>query len=67
MYVPDMGYTAAGPITQAALNTIQLAFSEPVSALDITQFTVTLTAAPDTVAAAPPSNSRRLSQVTVGL
>ncbi len=63
MYVPNMVYTAAGPITSAATNFIRIAFSEPISGLDITQFNVTLTASPDTLPNSPQSNSRKLMQV----
>ena len=64
MYVPNMAYTAAGPITSAATNFVRVAFSEPIAGLDITQFNVTLTPAPDSPAAAAPATAaRRLLQV----
>jgi hypothetical protein len=63
MYVPNVAYTAAGPITSAATNYIRLAFSEAILGLDITNFNISLTPAPDTLVAAPNTSSRKLMQV----
>lgn len=63
MYVPNMAYTAAGPITSAATNFVRIAFSEPIIGLDITQFNVTLKASPDTTPTSARSSNRRLKQV----
>ena len=63
MYVPDMAYTAAGPITSAARNFVRIAFSEPIIGLDIAQFNVTLKASPDATTASAKTSSRKLMQV----
>lgn len=63
MYVPDMAYTASGPITNSATNLVRLAFSEPVTGLAVSQFNVTLKRAPDTLATPAAANTRRLHQV----
>ena len=63
MYVPNMAYTAAGPITNAATNFVRVAFSEPIMGLDITQFNATLTPAPDLKRSTPSADNRKLLQV----
>lgn len=64
MYVPNLSYTAVGPITNAATNFIRLAFSEPVLGLDISQFNITLSQALSQ-GAPPAAGQRRLQQAGV--
>ena len=45
MYVPNLAYTAAGPITTLSTTLVQLSFSQPIIGLEISQLNITLTPA----------------------
>lgn len=64
MYVRNLAYTAAGPITGAATNAIRVAFSESIVGLGIKNFNISLTPAPDTLVAAPTTSSTSSSTGT---